>query len=93
MNILPPGQHATVRQLWAAIIVLGCGWFGYRIAFVVDCRMAGGGLMVCWQTEPLLPNPKDAGAIIAATTAAGIMGYNTYNPNLTGPNREPRDKP
>lgn len=83
MNILPPGQHATVRQLWAALIVAAGGWFGFRVAFIVDCRMAGGGLMVCWQTEPLLPSPKDAGLIAAAAAGAGLMGYNTYNPNLT----------
>jgi hypothetical protein len=82
MNILPPGQHATVRQLWAVLIVSSLGWFGFRIAFIVDCRMAGGGLLACWKTEPLLPSPKDAGAILAAAGAAGVLGYNTYNPNL-----------
>jgi len=83
MNILPPGQHPTVRQMWAALVVMGVGWFGFRIGFVIDCRMAGGGLLVCWRTEPLLPSPKDAGLIAAAAGAAGLMGYNTYNPNLT----------
>lgn len=69
--------------MWAAAIVLGIGWFTYRVAFVIDCRLAGGGMTACWKTEPLLPSPKDAGMIAAAAAAAGLMGYNTYNPNLT----------
>lgn len=76
--------------MWAAAIAISLGWFCYRIAFVVDCRLAGGGLMTCWKTEPLLPNPKDAGLIAAAAGAAGLMGYNTYNPNLSRKNDESR---
>lgn len=66
-------HHATVRQMWAAAIAISLGWFCYRIAFVVDCRLAGGGLMTCWRTEPLLPNPKDAGLIAAAASSVFMV--------------------
>jgi hypothetical protein len=75
----------------------------YRTAYIIDCRLGGGGIIPCWTQGPLTVNVDDTLRLInairiddvlkliAALGAVGagtyIKGYHTYNPNLHDPRK------
>jgi hypothetical protein len=87
MNTPMPAHAQAIR------IGLLCGglWAGLWLAFVVDCRIAGGHQRACWAENPITPQVPAIERLLLAAGGAGLggwLGFNTYNPSL----RDPRQR-
>ena len=72
--------------MWAAAGVAAIG-LTYRTAYIVDCRLSGGGLATCWTAGPLVVSVDELIKVAGALGVGGWLGFNTYNPSLRDPRR------